>query len=84
MLTSFSFASISALKRKQRLLLGTLVAGLTVVTVSVLVVLLREDTSPLEKSSEKKTEITSGSKRVKPQEVCATFRIPNRTLPKAH
>ena len=69
MLTSFSFASISALKRKQRLLLGTLVAGLTVVTVSVLVVLLREDTSPLEKSSEKKTEITSGSKRVKPQEV---------------
>ena len=69
MISIFSFPYASALKRKQRLLLGTLVAGLTVVTVSVLVVLLKEDTSPLEKTSEKKTEITSGSKRVKPQEV---------------
>ncbi|MBY0463164.1 MAG: TraB/VirB10 family protein [Alphaproteobacteria bacterium] len=69
MISSFSFPYASALKRKQRLLLGTLVAGLTIVMVSVLVVLLREDTSPLEKSSEKKTEITSGSKRIKPQEV---------------
>ncbi len=69
MLTSFSLPFASILKRKQLLLLGTIVGGLTVVTVSVLVVLLKEDSAPLEKHSEKKTEITSGSNRVKPQEV---------------
>jgi hypothetical protein len=69
MLERFSLPFETTLKRKQLLLLFALVGGMTLITVSVLVILLKVETMPLEKKSEKKTEITSGSKRVKPQEV---------------
>jgi len=69
MVRSFSLPLALSLKRKQRLLLAFLVGGLTVVTVSVLVVLLKDEAPLVEKRSEKKTDITSGSIRVKPQEV---------------
>jgi len=69
MLERFSLPFETILKRKQLLLLFALVGGMTLIAVSVLVILLKAETAPLERKSEKKSEITSGSKRVKPQEV---------------
>lgn len=69
MFKRFSLPFEVFLKRKQFAFLATLVGGITVIVVGVLIVFLKAETTPLEKQSEKKTEITSGSKRVKPQEV---------------